>query len=118
MATTDQPEQIQAHHGGQVFTRQATGLVRAVSPFWTFVFNLASAPTAVFLAVSIYWTMSVFRGGNIWIGLALTLLVAVILGAAYGLISTAIPRVGGDYVLVGRVMHPLIGIVSSFMWCA
>jgi APA family basic amino acid/polyamine antiporter len=118
MDTAKDQEDIQSHHGGRVFTRQATGLVREVSPFWTFVFNLASAPTAVFLAVSIYWVLSAFPGGNVWIGLALTLVVAIILGAAYGLVSTAIPRVGGDYVLVGRVMHPLIGIISSFMWCA
>jgi APA family basic amino acid/polyamine antiporter len=118
MATADSSHEISEAAGGGVFTRKATGLVREISPFSTFVFNLASAPTAIFLAVSIYWTLAAFPGGNTYLALGLCLIVAVTLATCFGLISSAIPRVGGDYVLVGRVLHPLIGIVSSFMWVA
>jgi basic amino acid/polyamine antiporter, APA family len=99
-----------------VYARKATGLVREVSPFSTFVFNMAGQPTSVLLATSIFWTLGVFVGGSIWLGFAMTLVAAIIISVCYGLFTSAIPRSGGDYVLVGRVTHPIIGLISSFFW--
>lgn len=98
------------------YARRATGLVREVSPFSTFVFNMADQPTSAFLAISIFWTLGVFVGGSIWLGFAMTLVTAIAIAVCYGLFTSAIPRSGGDYVLVGRVTHPIIGLVSSFFW--
>jgi APA family basic amino acid/polyamine antiporter len=98
------------------YARKATGLVREVSPFSTFVFNMAGQPTAIFLAVSIFFTLGAFPGGSIWLGLAMALLAALLICLCYGLFTSAIPRSGGDYVLVGRVTHPVIGLISSFFW--
>jgi APA family basic amino acid/polyamine antiporter len=99
-----------------VYARRATGLVREVSPFSTFVFNMAGQPTSIFLATSIFFTLGTFPGGSIWLGFAMALGVAIILCVCYGLFTSAIPRSGGDYVLVGRVTHPAIGLISSFFW--
>jgi APA family basic amino acid/polyamine antiporter len=98
------------------FARKATGLVREVSPFSTFVFNMAGQPTSIFLAVSIFFCLGAFPGGSIWLGFAMAFIVAVVLCVCYGLFTSAIPRSGGDYVLVGRVTHPVLGLVSSFFW--
>lgn len=98
------------------YARRATGLVREVSPFSTFVFNMAGQPTSIFLAVSIFFTLGLFPGGSIWLGLAMALVAALIICVCYGLFTSAIPRSGGDYVLVGRVTHPVIGLISSFFW--
>lgn len=98
------------------YARKATGLVREVSPFSTFVFNMAGQPTAVFLAISIFFLLGAFPGGSIWLGLAMALVVAIVICVCYGLFTSAIPRSGGDYVLVSRVTHPVIGLVSSFFW--
>jgi basic amino acid/polyamine antiporter, APA family len=98
------------------YARKATGLVREVSPFSTLVFNMAGQPTSVFLAVSIFFTLGLFPGGSIWLGFAMALGVAIVISVCYGLFTSAIPRSGGDYVLVGRVTHPVIGLISSFFW--
>jgi APA family basic amino acid/polyamine antiporter len=98
------------------YARKATGLVREVSPFSTFVFNMAGQPTSVFLAISIFFTLGAFPGGSIWLGLAMALGVALLIAVCYGLFTSAIPRSGGDYVLVSRVTHPVIGLISSFFW--
>jgi APA family basic amino acid/polyamine antiporter len=98
------------------FARKATGLVREVSPFSTFVFNMAGQPTSIFLAVSIFFTLGLFPGGSIWLGFAMALVAALIICVCYGLFTSAMPRSGGDYVLVGRVTHPVIGLISSFFW--
>src|SRR5215218_11073468 len=100
------------------YARRATGLVREVSPFSTFVFNMAGQPTAVFLAISIFFTLGLYPGGSIWLGLGMALVVAIAISVCYGLFTSAIPRSGGDYVLVGRVTHPVIGLISSFFWTA
>jgi amino acid transporter len=99
-----------------VYARKATGLVREVSPFSTFVFNMAGQPTSVLLATSVFLALALFPGGSIWLGFAMALGVALVISVCYGLFASAIPRSGGDYVLVGRVTHPLIGLVSSFLW--
>lgn len=98
------------------YARKATGLVREVSPFSTFVFNMAGQPTAIWLAVSIFLGLSFFPGGSIWLGLAMAFAVAIVICVCYGLFTSAIPRSGGDYVLVGRLTHPALGLVSSFFW--
>lgn len=98
------------------YARKATGLVREVSPFSTFVFNMAGQPTAVFLAISVFFLLGAFPGGSIWLGLGMAFVVAIVICVCYGLFTSAIPRSGGDYVLVGRVTHPAIGLISSFFW--
>lgn len=98
------------------FARKATGLVREVSPFSTFVFNMAGQPTAIFLAVAIFFVLGLYPGGSIWLGFAMAFVVAIVLCVCYGLFTSAIPRSGGDYVLVGRITHPVIGLISSYFW--
>lgn len=98
------------------YARKATGLVREVSPFSTFVFNMAGQPTSVLLATSVFLALAAFPGGSIWLGFAMALFVAMAISVCYGLFASAIPRSGGDYVLVGRVTHPVVGLVSSFFW--
>lgn len=98
------------------YARKATGLVREVSPFSTFVFNMAGQPTSVLLATSVFFTLGVFPGGSIWLGFAMALGAALLISVCYGLFASAIPRSGGDYVLISRVTHPVVGLVSSFFW--
>jgi amino acid transporter len=99
-----------------MFTRRATGLVREVGPFSTFVFNVSISPTAIFVATGIFGALALFSGANLYLALVMSLGFALIFAIAFGLLSTAIPRSGGDYVFVGRVFHPALGLVSSYTW--
>ncbi|HEX7278932.1 MAG TPA: amino acid permease [Solirubrobacterales bacterium] len=92
--------------------------MREVSPFTTFVFNMATQPTAILLAVTVFFPIAFFPGGSIWLAFAMALGLALVLCLCYGLFTSAIPRSGGDYVLVSRVTHPVIGVISSFFWVA
>lgn len=101
------------------YARKATGLVREVSPFSTFVFNMAAQPTAILIATTAFFVpLAFFPGGSIWLGFAMAFVLAIALCVCYGLFTSAIPRSGGDYVLVSRVTHPVLGIISSFFWIA
>src|SRR6476659_1099297 len=102
---------------GGTYARRATGLVREVSPFSTFVFNMAAQPTAILIATAAFiLPLAFFPGGWIWLVFAMSFFLAILLGVCYGLFTSAIPRSGGDYVLVGRVTHPVVGVISSFFW--
>lgn len=97
-----------------LFTRKSTGLVRSVSPFSVLLFNSLTAPAPFILAVALFWTLGAFPGANLYVALGLGYGVGILFALAVGLISSALPRSGGDYVLVGRILHPIVGLISSF----
>ena len=77
------------------FARRATGLVREVSPFSTFVFNMAAQPTAILIATAAFiLPLAFFPGGSIWLGFAMAFVLAILLCLCYGLFTSAIPRSG------------------------
>ncbi len=104
--------------GGRLFTRQATGLVRSVSPRSTLIFNCFTAPAPFVLAIALFWTLGAFPGANLYVALALGYVAGIVFSFAISTVTSAIPRSGGDYVFVGRILHPIAGIVSSFCFTA
>lgn len=104
--------------GGGLFTRQATGLVRSVSPLSTMIFNCFTAPAPFVLAIALFWTLGVFPGANLYVAIVLGYVAGFIFIFAISLVTAAIPRSGGDYVFVGRILHPILGLVSSFCFTA
>ncbi len=111
-------EAVSEGPGGHLFTRNATGLVRSVSPTSTLIFNTFTAPAAFVLAIALFWTLGAFPGANIYVALIVGYLMGVVFCFAIGTVTSAIPRSGGDYVFVGRILHPIFGIVSSFCFTA
>jgi APA family basic amino acid/polyamine antiporter len=98
----------------RLFTRQATGLVRDVPPLSQLVFAILTAPFPWVLAIAIFWTFSAYPGGNLYLAYGLGYLGGLFAAIGIGMLSTTMPRSGGDYVLVGRTIHPVVGLISSF----
>jgi basic amino acid/polyamine antiporter, APA family len=98
----------------KLFTRQATGLVRDVGPLSQTVFAILTAPFPWVLAIAIFWTFSAYPGGNLYIAYGLGYLCGLFAAIGIGMLATTMPRSGGDYVLNGRTLHPLVGLISSF----
>jgi amino acid transporter len=98
----------------KLFTRQATGLVRDVSPLSSLVFAILTAPFPWVLAIAIFWTFSAYPGGNLYLAYGIGYLGGLFAAIGIGMLSTTMPRSGGDYVLVGRTIHPVVGLISSF----
>ncbi len=98
----------------KLFTRQATGLVRDVGPLSQTVFAILTAPFPWVLAIAIFWTFSAYPGGNLYVGYGLGYLCGLFAAIGIGMLSTTMPRSGGDYILNGRTLHPLVGLISSF----
>ena len=104
--------------GVSLYTRQATGLVREIGISSNLALNISfiSLPLAVLVATQAPYA---FPGSNL-IGIVIvTALLCVIPTLLYGSLSQAMPRSGGDYVFVSRIIHPVIGFAANFsvtMW--
>lgn len=97
-----------------MFARNATGLVRGVSPRSSLIINFIPGHPAQSLAAGFFFVFALFPGGSYLVGLLLVIPMALAMSYAFGLLTQMIPRSGGDYMLVSRVIHPSVGLVSSF----
>ena len=97
-----------------LFARNATGLVRGVSSTSQVIINSIPGSPVLGLAYGFFLALSLYPGGNFLLALALLTPMALAYAYSFGLLTAAVPRSGGDYVLVSRVLHPLVGVISSF----
>jgi APA family basic amino acid/polyamine antiporter len=86
----------------EVFTRKASGLVRVMSPYSAFVYNILT------MGIIFPWVFLVsptaFPGGNVPLGILICTLIQIPIAFAAVWLSTALPRSGGDYVFQSRVL--------------
>ncbi len=95
------------------YTRQASGLVRDISPFSSIALNISfvSIPLAVLIATQ---APSAFPGASpFWVTVicAVACIFPVLL---YSMFTSVMPRSGGDYVFVSRTLHPWAGFAANF----
>jgi basic amino acid/polyamine antiporter, APA family len=91
----------------EVFTRKASGLVRVMSPYAAFVYNILT------MGIIFPWIFIVsptaFPGGNIPLGIIICTIVQIPIAFTAVWLSTALPRSGGDYVFQSRVFGGGLG---------
>ena len=97
----------------QVFTRRASGLVRVMSPYSAFAYNILNIGV-IFPWVYIQ-TLSVDPGANIWIGILICGAFTSLLAVVYAGLASAMPRTGGDYVFQSRTLRPWFGFATVAM---
>ncbi len=106
--------------GGQLFVRNATGLVREVSKWDALIMNSLGMNVALGAVFLLLQAPGNFPGGNMLLAIVIgTLVMAFTLLWVYAEFSAAMPRSGGDYVFVSRALHPIVGWLLSFsqgMW--
>ena len=107
-------------NAGNIFLRNATGLLREVSLLDAFIMNTFGMNIAVG-AVFLFLQAPVdFPQGNLLLAVVLgTLLMACTLLWVYSTFAASMPRSGGDYVFVSRALHPFLGWLlgwSQGMW--
>jgi APA family basic amino acid/polyamine antiporter len=97
-----------------LFARTATGLVRGVPPRSSLIINFIPGHPTQTMAAVLLFALAVGPGGNPFLALLLVVPMTLAFSYAFGLLTQMIPRSGGDYMLVSRVVHPAIGYVSVF----
>ncbi len=85
----------------EVFTRKASGLVRVMSPYSAFVYNILTM--GLIFPWTYLWAPGSLPGGSLVWGIILAMLFELPIAFVYVWLSTALPRSGGDYVFQSRV---------------
>lgn len=101
--------------GKRVFVREATGLVREISLFDGLIWSLsASGPIGWALAYTLFYVYISMPGADlvtaILVGIAPTMFIMV----CYSFLSSAMPRSGGDYVYLSRLINPALGFAANW----
>lgn len=96
-----------------LFIRKSSGLTRQISARDALVYA-AMNPGLLFSMVYIIWTPYLYPGANMPLAVLAVLQMLPISGL-YWFFSVAMPRSGGEYIYVSRVLHPCLGLVVSFV---
>jgi amino acid transporter len=95
-----------------VFARDATGLTRALSAVDALAINiLFYAFGCVFICPT---SIGFYPGADLPVSYVLVTIALLSMAALYVLMSAAMPRTGGDYVWVTRVLSAPVGFMASF----
>jgi amino acid transporter len=98
-----------------VYARRTSGLIRRLSAWDAMIYNIVfMAPTAVF--VYGIWALLTYPGTDLPITAIISALISIPIGLFYAIYSASMPRSGGDYIWVSRVIHPAIGFSINFFF--
>jgi basic amino acid/polyamine antiporter, APA family len=101
--------------GSQLFVRQSTGLVREASALDATIFNAVfSAPVGATLAFNLFWALSLFPKADIVMVTLITFVLNIPVIVMMALLASSMPRTGGDYVWVSRILSPPLATISNF----
>jgi APA family basic amino acid/polyamine antiporter len=96
----------------QVFTRKASGLVRVMSPYSAFIYNILTM--GIIFPWTFIWAPTAFQGSNLTLGILFAFLFELPIALSYAWLATALPRSGGDYVFQSRVFGGGVGFTVVF----
>jgi amino acid transporter len=100
----------------RIFVREATGLVREVSWVDAAMYNMIWASIPLAIAFLLLFGTGFYTGGNLYLSVIFAFLLTVGMGFLYAMLSSAVPRSGGDYTWVTRSLHPAVGLMSNLSW--
>jgi APA family basic amino acid/polyamine antiporter len=100
----------------RVFLREATGLVRSLSPLDVFILGVVGITPGVNMTLFYLYIAFLYPGANVPLAVIGAIPMSLIFGAVYWLMSISMPRTGGDYVYGSRIIHPLWGFLPSWMY--
>ena len=98
----------------QMFTRQATGLVRTASRVDTIAYNLFFGNPWLAMVFVLLFVPAFLPGADLVLATVICFVLVVPFIASYALLSAAIPRSGGEYTYISRVIHPAVAMMANF----
>jgi basic amino acid/polyamine antiporter, APA family len=100
---------------GGLFVRNSTGLVREASAVDATIYNAVfSAPVGATLAWGVFFALSAFPGADLVWATIISFVLNVPVLIMMALLASSMPRTGGDYVWVSRILSPPLATISNF----
>lgn len=100
--------------GPETFERRATGLVREAGTLDVLVYNMNFVSLGLMAALVFLFSTAFYPGANLYVTAILIFLVVIPTSLVFAFFASAMPRSGADYVYVSRVLHPALGMMSSW----
>jgi APA family basic amino acid/polyamine antiporter len=98
----------------QLFVRRSTGLVREASAVDATIFNAVfSAPVGATLAWGVFFALTAFPGSDLVAATLWSVVLNVPILVMMALLASSMPKTGGDYVWVSRILSPPAAVVSN-----
>jgi amino acid transporter len=101
-----------------LFVRQSSGLIREFRPLDVFIFNTLGYALGLVLAVVPTFAAGLWPEQNVLLIVTIGTLLTLFNGLMYGYLAGILPRSGGDYVYLSRIVHPGVGFTANwgFTW--
>jgi amino acid transporter len=117
MTSTDAPAPGGTPQAAGVFARESTGLVREVSATNASIAGASNGPLGEFVVFSIPFALGLFAAssvGSFYWAIAIAAVFSIPVLINYSALTAAMPRSGGDYVFLSRLVSPGFGFTSNF----
>jgi len=98
----------------QLFERKASGLVREAGTLDVLVYNINFVSLGLMASFVFLFSTAFYPGANLYATAVLTFLLVVPVSLVFAFFAASMPRSGADYVYVSRVLHPALGMMSSW----
>ncbi len=98
-----------------LYVRKSSGLTRNVSANDALIANLVGMGILVNAFWVVYASAS-YPSADLTATVFTALVVNMLVAYVYWMLSTAMPRTGGDYVWVGRIIHPSIAFMVNVVF--
>jgi APA family basic amino acid/polyamine antiporter len=98
-----------------VFTRKASGLVRGLSLYDSFLIGFTGMGLTPNFWMVVSLGLAVFLGANLIIATLISFVFSAIgFPLVWGILGGSMPRSGGEYIYNSRILHPIVGMAQSF----
>ena len=97
-----------------VFVRKASGLVRRAGTWDVLAYNINFTSIGLLLIFLLMLGPAFYPGVDLVWSTVICVLLILPLSLVFGYLASAMPRSGGDYVYVSRVLNPALGMMSNF----
>ena len=95
------------------FVRPASGLVREITSWQVFGFNVMNANIGIGLVWLTLLGPGLYPGANLYLAVLLAFVGILPLNLLYVRLAVAFPRSGGDYVSISRTLSPALGFAVN-----
>ena len=95
------------------FVRPASGLVREITAWQVFGFNVMNANIGIGLVWLTLLGPGLYPGANLYLAVLLAFVGILPLNLLYVRLAVAFPRSGGDYVSISRTLSPALGFAVN-----
>jgi APA family basic amino acid/polyamine antiporter len=97
-----------------IYARQATGLVREGGAWSVLIYNINFVSIGLMTLFAMLLIPAFYPGSSIQLSFLIALIVVLPTSMVFAMFSAAMPRSGGDYVYVSRVLGPAWGMMSNW----